>query len=69
LREAAYNEARVEVETLESSIVMAELELTELVDELNVIFEELQKCKRGEGCHYGLNLSYTLIDLYVMHQT
>jgi len=27
------------------------------------------KCKRGEGCHFGLNLSCTLIDLYVMHQT
>jgi len=33
LGEATYNEAHVEVETLESSIAMAKLELIELVDE------------------------------------
>jgi hypothetical protein len=33
LGEATYNEAQVEVETLESSITMAKLELIELVDE------------------------------------
>jgi len=33
LGEATYNEAQVEVKTLESSIAMAKLELIELVDE------------------------------------
>jgi hypothetical protein len=39
---------------------MAKLELTELANEQNAIFEELHEMQKGEGCHFGLSLSYTL---------
>ncbi len=39
---------------MESSIAMAELELTELVDELNTIFEELHEMQKGGGMSFWL---------------
>ncbi len=67
--EATYNETHVEVETLNNSIAMAELELTKLANEQKAIFEELHEMKRGEGSHFSINLLYTLTNLRVMHQT
>jgi hypothetical protein len=42
----------VEVETLENSIAMAKLELTELTNEQNAIFEELHEMQKGGGMSF-----------------
>ncbi len=47
LGEATYNDAQVEVEKFENSIAMVELELVDLLQEYNVIFEQLHEMEKG----------------------
>jgi hypothetical protein len=47
LGEATYNDAQVEVENFENSVAMVELELVDLLQEYNVIFEQLHEMEKG----------------------
>lgn len=47
LGEATYNDAQVEVEKFENFVVMVELELVDLLQEYNVIFEQLHEMEKG----------------------
>ncbi len=52
LGETTYNEPQVEVETLESSIAMDELELIELANEQNAISKELHEMQKAGGMSF-----------------
>jgi phage-related minor tail protein len=52
LGEVAYNEAQVEVDTLDNSIAMAKLELTKLANEQKAMFEELHEMQKAGGMSF-----------------